>query len=488
MTILEYLQKQDKTMSFPCNGRKQCGKCQVKIKNSELVEANEHDIKYIDETRLDEGYRLACAHPFDEHLIIEFDEKKVDILSESHIKGEIDFFTKEHRLGLFTDIGSTTIVSKLMYLDDGSEIGFEATMNPQVKYGADVISRIKFADENGREVLSTSVHQVIRDQYYTLVHKNQLDRSLVDIAVITGNTTMIHLFNDMDVHSIGRVPFDVPQPDIVVDSLRNIFGFESDAPCYTLPHISAFVGADIVAGAVACNMDHGEKINLLLDMGTNGEIIIMGPDLNICTSTAAGPAFEGGNIECGGPSVEGAIHHVEYNPDTDKFKYRTIFNKPANSICGSGLVSVIAEGIRHGLIDDTGAIVSDETRLYITPQVYVSNKDIREFQLAKAAIQTGVKKMIEQIGDKKLDHFYLSGGFGTVLSFEDLVAIGIIPREYIGIVEAVKNTALAGAKVAALSRDFDRFNQIARESTNLNLADEPDFNDALIDALFFEEV
>lgn len=488
MTILEYLQKQDKTMSFPCNGRKQCGKCQVKVVNKELVEINEHDEKYIDEARLEEGFRLACAHPFDSNLIIEFDEKKVEILSESEIKGEINYYTNERKLGLFTDIGSTTIVSKLMYLNDGAEIGFEATMNPQVKFGADVISRIKYSDENGYEELYKQVHQVIKDQYYTLVHKTQLDLSLVDIAVVTGNTTMIHLFNNMNVHSIGRVPFDVPESGIVIDSLRNIFGFESDAPLYTLPHISAFVGADIVAGAVACNMDHGEDIKLLLDMGTNGEIIIMGPYVNICTSTAAGPAFEGGNIECGGPSIEGAIQDVFYQPETESFKYKTIFNKPANSICGSGLVSVIAEGIRHELIDDTGAIISGDEKIYITPTIYVSNKDIREFQLAKAAIQTGVKKMIEQIGDKKLDKFYLSGGFGTVLSFEDLVTIGIIPKEYLNVVEAVKNTALAGAKVAALTRDFDRFNSIAQTSSNLNLADEPDFNDSLIDALFFEEV
>lgn len=260
-------------------------------------------------------------------------------------------------------------------------------------------------------------------------------------------------------------------------SSQTIFkNYPYDCLLITFPHISAYVGGDIVAGILTTQMDKKEEKTLFIDLGTNGEMVVGNKDSLIATSTAAGPAFEGVGISCGGSSIPGAIHEVRLNPLTIK----TIQNIAPTSICGSGLISLFSECVKNKLIDPIGKIIN-EKYITITPHIKLDQKDIQNFQLAKAAIQTGVTVLLEQY---PVDTVAIAGGFGSHLNINDLKEIKVIPDD-VQHINYYQNSALKGCYLLLMTQDFDRVNVIANKVKTINLAEDPDFEDIYLESLYF---
>ena len=229
----------------------------------------------------------------------------------------------------------------------------------------------------------------------------------------------------------------------------------------TMNHISAYVGSDIVMGIYATNMDKNKENVLLMDLGTNGEMVIGNKHRLLATSCPAGPAFEGVNIECGGPSIAGAVCATKV--ENNKLVYKTIDNQDANSICGSGLISLIANLLRLGIIDDTGNFLNKQKKYYLNDEVYLSIKDIKAFMLAKAAIQAGKEVLLKELNDE-VTTIYIAGGFGNYLEKADLVTLNIISSEEANKVQYIKNSAISGLYKLILTRDFQRVQHISNQT------------------------
>lgn len=474
-SILAYLQATGRVLQAPCLGNGKCGKCKVKV-NNRKVNIIDQEYLLLSDEELKEGYRLACLHRYHENDIIETLHLSGTILSESQVQ-PIESVWQEKGYGIAVDIGTTTVVMQWFDLISGKLVYSTSFYNPQASFGSDVISRISYDMQD----ISYRLHDVLLEAIETELCKCTLAPVLQ--MVVTGNTTMLHLFLKHKTASLGQSPFTMIEPNSVTLSSLDVFK-TCHAPftIITLPHISAFVGSDIVGGIVASCMDQSDKNHMLIDLGTNGEIAIGNKNKIITTSTAAGPAFEGVNIECGGPSIYGAIDDVKLNTDT--IMYHTIGNKPPTCICGTGLVSTISELLRLDKIDEMGRFKDGSTRFYLTNGLYVSNKDIQSFQLAKAAIQTGITLLSKEV--EKLDNIFIAGGFGTYVKIEDLITLKIIDEKYKDKVKYIQNSAISGAIIALLTKDIKRFIQVTKIATSFNLAKYPAFDDVLINSLYFK--
>lgn len=300
--------------------------------------------------------------------------------------------------------------------------------------------------------------------------------------VVCGNTVMTHLFLDSDISSLGHVPFQIPiKSSVRLQSDQVFHNISQDFDVYTFPHIASFVGGDIVSGILALDIDKADKYQMFVDLGTNGELVVGNHNEILTTSTAAGPAFEGIGITCGGPSIVGAITQIKI--EDEKIIYNTIGKQEPICICGSGLISLIAELRRHEIIDEMGRFVDERDAFYITKDIFVTEKDIQTFQLAKAAIQAGITVLLQEM--KEVEHIYISGGFGAHIDVDDLIELKLIPQYYAKSIQNVKNSALSGAFVLLRNQNYKRVDKIVNISQNINLAEYDDFEDYLIDGLFF---
>lgn len=263
-----------------------------------------------------------------------------------------------------------------------------------------------------------------------------------------------------------------------------------------LPGISVFVGGDIVSGLYCCDIDKADKYFLFLDLGTNGEIALGNREKIMVTSTAAGPAFEGGNIKWGVGSIEGAIAGV--NIDGSKVKIRTIGDKAPTGICGTGVIETVSELVRTGLVDETGCL-DDEyfdegfpiAKTLKGEEIIFTQQDVREIQLAKSAIRAGTETLILRYGIKKgeISHVYIAGGFGFKLDCMKAIEIGMIPEEFKGKIEAVGNSSLGGAVKCLLSGEdgWERCSAIGDMSDEIELSSDKDFNNFYMDYMYFEK-
>jgi uncharacterized 2Fe-2S/4Fe-4S cluster protein (DUF4445 family) len=414
-------------------------------------------------------------------------------------------------LGAGVDLGTTTIVAFLVDLDSGERLGSRAELNVQRSFGADVISRIEAASSpEGLENLRSRVCAQIAALARGLVESaGGVPEDLVCLAV-AGNTTMLHLLAGAPPGAIATSPFTPAFLARRVESAAAL-GLAEHAGCAAilLPGISAYVGADIVAGLQAIGLHEAEGASLFLDLGTNGEIAFGGKGGITCCATAAGPAFEGAGIEMGTGGVAGAIDSVWI--DEARIRFGTIGNAPAMGICGSGLIDALAAFLDCGLVDDTGRVVDEAEaaalppaiaalveqgprgpRIYLDRErgVYLSQADVRATQLAKAAIAAGIDTLLRVAGFEAaaVARLYLAGGFGSLLDIPSALRIGLIPRELADRVLVVGNASGAGATAACLSRgrleDCDR---VRAACTYVELSSRPDFNEAYIERMMFPE-
>ena len=396
--------------------------------------------------------------------------------------------------GMGVDIGTTTVAFSLVDLVTGNVRKAMSLLNSQRKYGADVISRI----QKSADGFSGELQECIRSDIFRGINAMcEGEKDFIVQMVIAGNTTMLHLLLGLQAESLALFPFNPVTTSISEISSAELFG-EAPVNCEVvlLPSVGAYMGADIVAGMMSCNMDRSEGVSLFIDVGTNGEIAIGGRDRILCVSTAAGPAFEGANITWGTGSIPGAI--AAFNMQEGKISFRTIDEAPPVGICGSAVVDIVAAGLREGVLDRTGLFKSEITRdngLKITQNqagewICFTQKDVREFQLAKSAIRSGIEILLSEYGCswEDVDNVYLAGGFGTKMDVRNAVEVGLFPRQLEKKILPVGNSALGGTVQYLLSRERrEAVKALAQMAEVIDLSKHPAFNDLFVEQLRFED-
>ena len=463
--LLAVLQAAGLNIPAGCGGRGVCGKCKVHVCGGSFG-AEEKEV-------------LACKTKTEDGLIIRAGEYVGGGLTEGAGAEDRVACDGEEGYGLAVDIGTTTVAYALCDLKSGKILKKHAELNRQASFGADVISRIMSAEAGNAQLLAEAVRGQIAETASRFLREFSVP-ALKKITVC-GNTTMLHLFCGEDVSGIGRYPFTP-----VFTEFRSLRGEELGLAMaeevQLLPSVSAYVGADIVAGAIAAGLDKEDA--LLVDIGTNGEMLARSGGRFLCTSTAAGPCFEGANIECGTGGVAGAIDNVRL--EDGKVTFTTIGGEAPRGICGTGLVDALAVMLESGAIDGTGAF-GEGDRIVIGGGVYISQKDVRNYQLAKSAICAGIRVLAERAGlalaDMKL---YIAGGLGFYLDGENARKTGLLPAEGAAHQKVIGNAALAGTRMCMLSRAaLERAKKLAAETEYIDLSADAEFMDEYIENMNF---
>jgi len=420
--------------------------------------------------------------------------------------------------GVAIDIGTTTVVCYLMDLTTGQQVDILSGLNAQRPYGGDVISRIQHAMEgsDGLNRLREAIVNQISDLINELARKNDISIDHIYNITIAGNTIMGHLLLGIDPKHIAAAPFTPGTTQAEVYDAHDLgLKLGTASRIFLLPHISGYVGADVVAGILASGMDKSKDLSLIIDIGTNGEIVLGNRDKIVCCSTAAGPAFEGANIRHGMGGVSGAINNIML--DNGDLKYTTIDNKPPLGICGSGIVDALAVLLDAGIVDETGRlldrdeiqsdmgqkladrltemddlpafIIADSKSSGTGEPIVITQKDIREIQLAKAAIAAGIKVLINKMGKgiEEIANLYLAGGFGSYIDKRNACRIGLIPAELQHRIIAIGNSAGTGAMLSLLSLEQYKRTSIIKEMAEyVELSSTIEFQNEYVDSMYFD--
>jgi uncharacterized 2Fe-2S/4Fe-4S cluster protein (DUF4445 family) len=396
--------------------------------------------------------------------------------------------TSGQAFGLAVDIGTSTVVMELVDLVTGHCAGRVSALNSQASYGADVVSRISFAfqEPDNLKRLKKSIIHLLNDLAGELSEKSGVPRDHVYEAVIAGNTAMNHFLCGVSVDSLALSPFHAVFSALPPFPAGEI-GLELHpaARVFVVPNIKSFVGGDITAGLAACALAEKPGNVLFIDIGTNGEIVLKKGPQFIATSTAAGPAFEGMSISCGMLAVEGAVHRAEWR---DGFRLQAIGGGVPHGLCGTGLIDVLALSLARGLVGRDGKISGPEKKLRLGDKLNLSQNDIRELQLAAAAVKTGVRLMLREfeVSLKALDAVYIAGAFGNSLDIRNAQALGLLPGISDKKITFVGNSSLAGARKLLLSApERAAAESLAKSITHVSLATRPDFQDEFVRCLEF---
>jgi len=396
--------------------------------------------------------------------------------------------TSGRAFGLAVDIGTSTVVVELVDLVTGKCAGRASALNSQASYGADVVSRIAYAfqEPDNLKRLKKSIAHLLNTLAGELLEKSAVPRERVYEAVVAGNTAMNHFLCGVSVDPLALSPFHAVFAALPPFPAAEI-GLELNpaARVYIVPNIKSFVGGDITAGLAACALAEKPGHALFIDIGTNGEIVLKKGQQFMATSTAAGPAFEGMSISCGMLAVEGAVHRAEWR---DGFRLQTMGGGTPRGLCGTGLIDVLAVGLARGLIGRDGKIAGPEKKLRLGDRLSLTQNDIREVQLAAAAIKTGIRLMLRefQVPLKDLDAVYIAGAFGNSLDIRNAQALGLLPGIPDQKIAFVGNSSLAGARKLLLSAPARAAAEsLAKSIVHVSLATRPDFQDEFVRCLEF---
>jgi uncharacterized 2Fe-2S/4Fe-4S cluster protein (DUF4445 family) len=409
--------------------------------------------------------------------------------------------------GLAVDIGTTTVAGYLCNLRSGKVIATESMMNPQMTYGEDVMSRITYATthpEEGLEKLHRSMINGLNRLIKTITKKYHLSPEDIIELTVVGNTAMHHLFLKINPECLGVAPFPPAIHRSVDVKARDLeLKINPSANVHLLPIEAGFVGADNVGVLIAEEPHHQDEFVLIIDIGTNGELVMGNRKKLISASCATGPALEGAHIKFGMRAAPGAIERIAIHPETLDVKFEVIGNSRAMGICGSGIIDAAAELYRNGIIDKSGRFrnevkssrlrVVDETTEFVIASknetsigkdITITQKDVRNIQLAKAALYTGAKLMMRRLGIERLDKVLLAGAFGSYIDPEKAMVLGMFPDCDLKNVYAVGNAAGDGARIALLNRDKRaEADEIARKVQYMELTVEPDFQKEFMEAM-----
>lgn len=493
-SLLDAFIRQEIYISAPCGGKGRCGKCGVQVLNGNTWISDE-DKKIYSEEELDAGWRLSCCLYPTEELevsVSQSDESLFEAVGETENTKESG--TEESFYNVAVDIGTTTIAMSLTGGDSGKVFHTVTSVNSQRAYGADVISRIQASVDGKKEELQKSIQKDLQDCMEKLLKEKELPGERVKTIIISGNTTMGHLLMGYDCDTLGVFPF-IPVNIDFIKGTEAILGTDKfgKKEVILLPGISTYVGGDIVSGMYAYDFTEKEDVCMFIDLGTNGEMGIGNKEKILVTSTAAGPAFEGGNITWGMGSVPGAICSVKLNGAEAEVK--TIRDEAPQGICGTGVVETAAELVREEVVDETGALdedyFDDGFPLAKTPdgkEIVFTQKDVREIQLAKAAVRAGVETLLLRYGIKKeeVSKVYLAGGFGYKLDTEKAIAIGMLPEEWADRIVTVGNSSLSGACKYLKDENGDKtIEKLVSISEEINLSADKEFNEFYMNEMFF---
>jgi uncharacterized 2Fe-2S/4Fe-4S cluster protein (DUF4445 family) len=463
-------------VEFPCGGKGTCGKCRVRLLEGE-VEMNDPHREKLRKLNLAGDWRLACYSQCTGDITLEIGQFDHLILAD-----ESDFeFQPQEGFGIAVDVGTTTLVAQLVDLSNARVLAVETLLNPQVKYGADLISRIQAGLDGHTDAMCRSIRKAIGEMAVKMARAHEVS---VRKVVMVGNTAMQLIFSHGNLAPLAAYPFHADDLGIKSFTPEELeWPFSVEESIYFFPAIGSFVGSDILAGIASTGMHRKEETTALIDLGTNGEIVVGSRQGMVCASTAAGPAFEGANISMGMRAVTGAISSLHL--DGEEIGAVVIGNTTPKGICGSALIDAIAILRQLDLIGMFGEINSGEEQIPIAGKVTLNQKDINEFQLAKAAIAAGLEILSRTLGIRvdDISRLYIAGGFGNYIDIGNVNATGMIALEP-GKIHKMGNTALIGAKMFLFTGP-DAGEEILPIIRHINLESDKDFQDIYVDHMLF---
>jgi uncharacterized 2Fe-2S/4Fe-4S cluster protein (DUF4445 family) len=480
-SLLDVLKRWGVSVDAPCGGHGRCGKCRVRVLSGTFTGESSPALTPPDSEK---GWVRACAVYPASDLLLALPRRET--LSASAFPGPGG--RKILRAGFAMDIGTTTLCVRLLDLDTGENVDTFSALNDQRIYGADVMSRIGAAREGKTGELFNRINTQASGMISLLIKKWNPEKT--EQLAAAGNTAMLHLFVNADPSAMGAAPF---RPAFL--EARTFPGSGLSLPVETvklLPSISAFVGADITAGIGATGMTEGDKTSLLVDIGTNGEMALFHRGKLFCCSAAAGPAFEGAGISRGTGGIAGAINRVR--KQDGKIVVSVIGGEGGAEtaplgICGSGLVDAVALMLEEGLVDETGAFTDEDAESFpLAEGIALTRADIRQFQLAKSAILSGIKILCKTAGlaPSAVERVYVAGGLGFHIGMDSAVRTGLLPSCFRDRTSVCGNTSLEGA--SRCLRDagfFSRCADIAAMGGTVELAADPSFMDEFTENMLF---
>jgi len=538
-TILKAARLAEVVIESPCNAAITCGKCKVKLDNNSIknvISTGEHHLSKEEEKA---GFVLSCATKVIGDILVYvtvleqndslkilnhgksfdiqinpcikkkyFDNEGITrVYAGEQIIGIEASNTENVKFGVVVDIGTTTMVASLIDLNNGVEVSSTSSLNPQAIHAQDVLSRIKFAsEESGLKTMYGGVICEINKMINETSKNAGVGSDNIYEVIFSGNTCMLHLATNINPSSLGRYPYT---PQIYggnhIEAFQHGFYISPFGLIYLPPIISAYVGADITSGILAAKLNEKDGVTLFVDIGTNGEMVLSLDGELSAASTAAGPAFEGMNITHGMRASSGAIEYFNIEDDGN-ITVKTIGNEKAIGICGSGLLDIVGELVANGIIKKNGKFVDTEkeevnpllkeklikhegkTVFKITDKVYLSQKDIRQVQLAKGAVRAGIEFLLRSrdITADKVDKVLIAGSFGYHLRAKSLINIGLLPLEFEDRIDFIGNTSKSGGQIFLLNKSYRQdMERVVKKVDIVELSNYEDFDKVFVQCLSF---
>lgn len=465
--LMVVLQENGIYLDAPCGGNGKCHKCKVIVNGEE---------------------KLACACTVDRNMEVILPQKVELHVLQTGIAVHQKMEPLKSGYLLAFDIGTTSVVCFLLDGRTGAELAKSSMLNPQTAFGADVVSRIQAALRGELEQETKAIRDGMTKLIQSVCTQAGIRAEEIGVVSVVGNPTMQQLFLGISPDNLAGVPFDPMLTEAKTLSCASVLPVCPNAELLIVPDISGFVGADTMGCVLSTELYKKDEITLMVDIGTNGEMILGNKSRMIACSTAAGPALEGSNIRFGMRGTEGAIDHVWIENGT--IQCSVIGGGEAKGICGSGLIDAIAAGLEMGLLNKRGRIQNDDHVFRLTETVFLTQDDIRQVQLAKGAIYAGVRLMAKQLALEVNDiqKVQLAGAFGNYLNPKSACRIGLLPEELEDRIEAVGNAAGSGAKLLACDKNMLALTQELTEKIEfLELASLVDFSRTFAKAMNFRE-
>lgn len=473
--VSEVLRQQIPSFALPCAGNHTCGKCRVRAAGA-VSEAEDFEKALLGPEAAAQGMRLACACRILGDMTVFLPGEGTGKIIAWYDIPPVE--RTEDGFGFAVDIGTTTVVVQLVERSSGRVAAERLAENAQRGFGADVISRIEACRTAGLDTLSGRIREQLERMASDCLR--EAGAASVQESVVTGNSTMLHLYEGLDPASLAVAPFKV-QSYFGCMSRHRLAG----APVYLPRCVGAYVGADITCAALAANMA-GRKAGLLADIGTNGEIVLAKEGKLFCCATAAGPAFEGAGLSCGMPASAGAVREAALQ--NGAVVYETVGDQPAAGICGSGILDALVVMLETGVLDDSGYMEEDWE--VGDSGVKIVRRDVRQIQLAKSAVCAGIQTLLKQecMTAGEVERFVIAGGFGSSMNQDSAAAIGLFPKGLRSKTGFIGNGALGGAVMLLLDPSLrPEAEALAAEAEELSLSESAEFMDFYIDGMSLAE-
>jgi len=475
-------------LPMPCGSRHTCGRCGIYVAGP-VEPAGETEAALLERAKASPlpgySFRLPCLARISGEVTIVASSISGVVVAD--VGDELVSYDGDEpgSYGCAIDVGTTTVTVMLLRLGDGERLADVSQLNHQVAHGSDVLSRIDAADQVGVGVLQKLIVEQLGEMISEVLSQAGVAADQVTRLTITGNTTMLHLLIGREVTSLGVYPFSAQTLFGYAEPASKLFPSLTRAELYLPPGFSTYVGPDIVCGLLATGLGAGGRAEMLIDAGTNGEMVLAAGGRLWCCSTAAGPAFEGAEISEGMPALPGAIDGVWLQDG--QVRYSTIGRRRAKGICGTGLIGAVDTYLDVGAIEPSGFVEDGGIRIG-TSGISLTQADVRKLQLAKAAIAAGVDTLLQEaeLKAEDLQAVHLAGAFGSYLQPRPAAGIGLIPPAVVEKTGAAGNTALTGAVLLTLSRAARRAaERRSREAQEVDLGSSPVFMERYVDNMAF---